>query len=99
VALSNSATFENQKIWFALIPAIGTAASTIIIQARISERFKLREEGRIEIDNLCLEVKNKFANADSEAEYSKIYEEFRKRFIDLEKQQALTFFSFDKKSP
>ena len=95
-AMSDS-TFTNFGAWrvvLVVLPALGSAASTIAVQARLYDRYQLRERGRAAMQALHLEGQRRFAAATEPSDFSAIHEELEKRLNAIELAQGEGFFAF-----
>ena len=95
-ALSDKQTFETYgwlHLTLILLPAVGAGASTIAVQARLQNRYQLREKGRVEIQSLLNEGRAKFAAATNDKEYTDLYLDLGRRVDAIEQQQSEGFFA------
>lgn len=81
------------KIICILIPLIGSLAATVILQFKIFETWKLREQGRISFQNLVNYGRSELLKCKNEEEYQKLYEILTLKTNDIENSQADYFFS------
>jgi hypothetical protein len=86
--------FGAGRVVLVVLPAVGSAASTIAVQARLYDRYQLRERGRLGVQALYLEGQRRFAAATTPAEYSDIHGDLESRLNLLESEQGAGFFSF-----
>jgi hypothetical protein len=77
-----------------LLPALGSAATTVAVQSKLYERYQLREKGRLAVQSLYNEGRVKFAAASNDTQsYSAIHAELAKRLEQIENEQGTSFFS------
>lgn len=72
-----------------VLPLISGLAATFLTQFRFREMEKLRELGRIEIQDLIDWAKGQLARNGQEDACFKVYEDLRKKVTDLETRQHL----------
>jgi hypothetical protein len=82
------------KIALIAVPLIGGLAGTVMIQTKLYDMWRLRENGRILFQGLVSEGRLRMAAAQTEEEYSSIHADLQKRAQDAETQQSATFFGF-----
>jgi hypothetical protein len=80
------------KIILIVLPFIGSLASTVLIQSHVSERWRLREEGRIAYQSLITDGRRRFATATKPDEFAEIYKDLEKKALQIEKRQSVRFF-------
>ena len=96
-ALSNGKNFDSwAKYVIVLLPLVGATATTILSQFRLYDLWKLREEGRIQIQAIVLEADRRAASATSETECAQIHKELADRVNKIEQDQSVSFFSLYK---
>jgi len=76
-----------------ILPFLGSIASTVVVQSRVYERWRLREEGRVAFQGLVTEGRRRFAGAASPAEYSDIHKCLGEEVARIEKEQSGAFFA------
>jgi hypothetical protein len=81
------------KIICIVIPLIGSLAGTAILQFKIFETWKLREEGRISFQNLVNYGRSKILKCRTPEDYQNLFEEIMLRTNEIENDQANKFFS------
>lgn len=81
------------KIFCVIIPLIGSLAATIILQFKIFETWKLREEGRISFQNLVNYGNSEILKCKTEEDYQKLFEEVTLLINKIENEQANRFFA------
>jgi hypothetical protein len=89
-ALINDDTFSFQpygKTLLIILPAIGSLAATLLTQFRFEEVQDLREIGRIEMQDMIAWAGGQLAAAEDKEKCSAVYEELRKKVLDLETGQ------------
>jgi hypothetical protein len=84
---------EPIKIVCIVLPALGSVAGTIILQFKIFETWKLREEGRIAFQNLVNFGKSEIYKCKTEEDFEKLYELLVQKTNEIENDQANRFFS------
>lgn len=92
--------FQNEKTWTLtskiiciVMPLIGSLAATAILQFKIFETWKLREEGRISFQNLVNYGKSKLLKCKAQEDYQNLFEEMMLKTNEIENDQANKFFS------
>lgn len=80
------------QIVLIVLPALGSAVATLISQAKMLERFALREEGRRSIQFLIDEARHRWACLKDE-EVCAYLEELRRKVDEVEAKQGNAFFS------
>ena len=85
------------RIALVVLPALGGAASTIAVQARLYDRYQLRESGRAAVQALYLEGQRRFAAAQVPEDYTSIHQDLQERLGAIETAQGEGFFSFLKR--
>lgn len=87
-ALIGEAEFKSYgKILLIIVPIVGAAAAGLLHLYKFREKEALREEGRIELDDIIANAKSLMAAAASEEDYKKAYHSVRERFRQLELSQ------------
>jgi hypothetical protein len=76
-----------------LIPLIGSLAATIILQFKVFETWKLREEGRISFQNLVNFSNSQILKCKTPEDFQKLFEEITIQTNQIENEQANKFFS------
>lgn len=76
-----------------ILPALGSLASTILVQSRVNERWQLRETGRIAFQNLVTEGRLRFAAATTSQEFTEIHQDLSKQASKIEERQSESFFA------
>ena len=96
-ALSTGQTFDAwAKYVIVILPVVGALFSSLLSQLRLYDLWKLREQGRIQVQALSFEAQRRLATADSEQECSRIHEELERRLNEIEAAQSVTFFQLYK---
>jgi hypothetical protein len=75
-----------------ILPVIGTLASTIAANAKITARWALREQGRQACQRLVDVGRQRFAAASTPAEYAEIHAELVKDMSAIERVQSEGIF-------
>ena len=81
------------RISLVVLPAIGTAASSIALQAKVYERYQLREKGRLAVQALQIEGERRYASAKGDAEYATIHADLEARLQAVEAAQGEGYFA------
>lgn len=81
------------KIVCIIIPLIGSLAATVVLQFKIFETWKLREEGRISFQNLVNYGNSQILKCKTLEDYQKLFEEITLMTNEIENDQANKFFS------
>jgi len=81
------------RVLLIVLPALGSATATFLVQARINERYQLREDGRRSIQHLYNETRGKHAAATTPHADTTIYQDAVNRIDEIEKEQSISFFS------
>jgi hypothetical protein len=81
------------RVLLVILPLLGTALSTAVVQSRLHQRYQLRENGRRQVQVLWNEGRRRFAAATAPEEFSAIHEELEKRLDQIEGEQGASFFS------
>jgi hypothetical protein len=81
------------RILLVVLPALGSALISISVQSGLQERYQLREMGRRGVQKLWNEGRASYAEATTPEQYSSIYRDLAARLDQIEKQQAIGFFS------
>lgn len=82
------------RLALVILPATGAAVSQIAVQAKLYDLFQMRERGRASVQELSLEGRRRFAEANNEQEYAAIHKELETRLNQIEAEQGQGFFSF-----
>ena len=72
------------KLWLLILSVAGTAASGALNLFQFREKEALREEGRIEMEDIILNAKSRLSDRNSEEESRKDFHAVRARYISLE---------------
>jgi hypothetical protein len=75
-----------------LLPLIGSLCSTFLIQFRIREFHALRENVRIEVEDVMQRARSAFASAKTDEEYKELYDSLISQ-IKLETKQSRGYFA------
>jgi hypothetical protein len=95
-ALVDKEHFETYKPAFVIVPALGSLAATILVQFRVRDLLRLREEGRIAFQSLSLYSRGRLLGASSSSAKQRLYEEIAMSVGAIEKDQSDRFFSLVK---
>ncbi|MCS4435212.1 DUF4231 domain-containing protein [Aquiflexum gelatinilyticum] len=94
VAFQTQATWTPTiKIICIIIPLIGSLAATIVLQFKVFETWKLREEGRISFQNLVNFSRSQLLKCKSQEDFQKLHEEISLKTNEIENEQSNKFFS------
>lgn len=83
----------NIQIILILVPLAGTAASTVLMQTKTLELYKLREKGREEMQFLIDEGRRQFAACKNDADFTKVHNFLISEVRKIEQSQASDFFA------
>lgn len=75
------------KVLLVVVPVVGAGAAGLLHLYKFREKEALREEGRIELNDIMANAKSLLAAATSEEDYSKAFHSVRERFVKLEQSQ------------
>lgn len=85
-------------IWakYALVtlPLASSLVTSVLTQIRFHDLWKLREEGRIQFQDLAIEAERRAAAAKTDDECTAIHAELQKRLNEIESTQSASFFGF-----
>lgn len=100
-ALSTAEVFGVERkryvvIVLIVLPALSSLLATIIIQFRIYDTWRLREEGRIAFQNLVVEGRRRYSQDPSIDDCKLLFADLQKRANEIEASQSEGFFSFTK---
>ena len=85
--------FDNWGKWVLIVtPALGSLAVACLLQFRVYELWRLREQGRIAFQDLALTGQRRLEFAKTEEECAKLYEELQQKITEIEKAQSDSFF-------
>lgn len=95
-ALSDAQQFASWgKFVLVALPLATTVATTLLTQVHLYDMWKLREQGRIEVQRIVFEASQRSAGASAE-EAGKIHAELVDRLMKVESAQSASFFGFFK---
>ena len=95
-ALSDPEQFASWgKFVLVALPLATTVCTTLLTQAHVYDMWKLREQGRIEVQRIVFESAQLAAGATSDAA-RKIHHEMIERLMKIESVQSASFFGFFK---
>lgn len=87
-ALIDSKGFEAYgKILLVVVPIVGAGATGLLHLYKFREKEALREEGRIEVNDIIENAKSCLALAKNEEDFQKAFHSVRERFFKLEQSQ------------
>lgn len=84
---------ETTRLISILIPLFGSLAGTLILQFKIFETWKLREEGRISFQNLVNYSNSQLLKCKSQDDFQKLFEEITLKTNEIENEQSNKFFA------
>lgn len=94
VAFQTKATWTpNIKLICAIIPLIGSLASTVVLQFKVFETWRLREEGRISFHNLVNMANTELLKCKIPEDYHKLHETITQKTNELENEQSSKHFA------
>lgn len=76
-----------------LTPIAGTSLSALLVQTKSLNLYNLREQGRLDFQNLLNEGKRRYSIASSDTDYADIHKLLVEETNRIEKQQAHDFFN------
>ena len=82
-----------------IVPFVGSVASTVMVQSRVYDRWRLREAGRIGFQTLVTEGRRRFAAATTPAEFSELHKDLSDETAKIEKEQSKSFFAITPSRP
>ena len=88
-------TFGTKTVLVCL-PALGSLAATVLIQFRVYDLMRLREEGRIKVENLVAVGKRTFAASKNEQEFISLHQQLQESIHEIESDQSIRFFGLTK---
>ena len=92
-AIVTPGTFTTWGKWVLIVaPAIGSLAAACLLQFRVHELWRLREQGRISFQDLAVTGKRRLAEAGSDEECGRIYKELQGSTREIEQEQSDSFF-------
>lgn len=92
-AVVNEHKFGTWGRWVLIAtPALGSLAVACLLQFRVYELWRLREQGRIAFQDLALTGQRRLAFPMTEEECAKLYEELQQKTTEIEKAQSDSFF-------
>jgi hypothetical protein len=87
-ALISDASFGTYgKSLLVVIPVIGAAATGLLHLYKFREKEALREEGRIEVEDIILNAKSLLSSCTSENDAKVAFQQIRERYRQLELNQ------------
>jgi hypothetical protein len=81
------------------LPAIGSLAAGVIVQLRLQDLWRLREDGRIAFQDLSLRVEGLAQSAKTDAERHEAFDMVRCRIREIETGQSKRFFGLAPSAP
>jgi hypothetical protein len=95
-ALVNVEHFAQYKAAVVIVSAIGSVAASILVQFRVHDLLRLREEGRIAFQSLALYGRGRLLGLKAGDEKEELFEEIARRIDLIEKDQSDRFFALVK---
>jgi hypothetical protein len=91
-ALSNKEQFDAwAKYLLVALPLVASIAVNLLSQVRIYDLWRLREQGRIQVQDLAIEARRRAAGATDE-ESKAAFADLQKRLTEIESTQSAGFF-------
>lgn len=87
------------RVLLITLPAVGSSLSAFIVQAKLFERYQLRENGRLAMQSFLNEARQKFACLKTDDEIVAFLNELRKRVDEVEAKQSDSFFNLMASAP
>jgi hypothetical protein len=81
-----------QRAALVVLPLMGSVAATALLQFRVYDLWRLREEGRLAFQRIVAEGRRRVAAASGEENCEQIYADLQARAMEVEEAQALKFF-------
>ncbi|TYT24957.1 hypothetical protein FZO89_00930 [Luteimonas viscosa] len=75
-----------------VLPLISGLAASAIVQFKLYDMWRLREDGRIQFQGLVTEGRQRLAAAATDADVSEIHKDLQQRAQTIEMQQGANFF-------
>jgi hypothetical protein len=79
------------KYLLVALPLLAAIATSLLSQLRLYDMWKLREEGRIQFQDLAIEARRRAAGA-TDDDCKAVHAELQKRLKDIESAQSVGFF-------
>ena len=73
------------------LPLLASVATSLLTQLRLYDLWKLREEGRIQLQDLAIEARRRAAGA-TDDECKAVHADLQKRLNTIESSQSASFF-------
>jgi uncharacterized membrane protein YgaE (UPF0421/DUF939 family) len=87
-ALIDSKGFEAYgKVLLVVVPVVGAGAAGLLHLYKFREKEALREEGRIEVNDIIANAKSLLALAATDDDFQKAFHSVHERFVKLEQSQ------------
>lgn len=87
-ALINGADFASYgRVVLITVPVLGATASGLLHLYKFREKEALREEGRIELEDIIENAKSLLASCNADGGYKEAFHQVRERFKQLEQAQ------------
>lgn len=80
------------KASMVLLPAIGSLAAGLVVQLRLHDLWRLREDGRISFQDLALQVEGLARSVGTDDDLKQAFEMIRLRILGIETDQSRRFF-------
>jgi len=90
---SNMIWSSTTKIIAIILPLLGSLSATVILQFKIFELWKLREEGRIAFQNLHNFGKSEYAKCKNDDEFQNLFDNLINKTNEIENDQSNRFFT------
>ena len=87
------------KAAMVIVPATGSLAAGVVVQLRLHDLWRLREDGRIGFQDLALQLEGLAKSAKTDDERGAAFEMARLRIRDIEGGQSRRFFAIAPSAP
>lgn len=92
-ALVDAKQFESQaKVALVVLPLISSFTASLMVQFKLYDMWRLREDGRIQFQGLVSEGRQRMAATDDAGQISAIHQDLQARAQAIEIQQGASFF-------
>ena len=80
------------RLLLIVLPALSSALTTFVVQAKLLERYQLRENGRLALQSLSNEAKQRYAVCTTDNDFVVLHASLRSRVDEIEAKQSDSFF-------
>jgi hypothetical protein len=84
------------KVLLIVLPALGSLAAGLLVQFRVYDLLRIREEGRLDFQELVTRGRIMLAKARSDEECADIHEQLLARASEIERSQSQRFFALNR---